>query len=297
MKLGSPRTTISVPMAAPSIVAAYPNSDDSGRAKERPFFKREEIQEFFETCPPDLVSSPELRTVFGMWLAAGKPFGSEIQFFKAIKHYCRGAVPKYKSESTVRSNIRRAEDSGILEVAYRDRRGNCHHIWIRERNETDRGLYRRVTTHRLSIPLLLKWRHRQGQESQANVEPIRKPAQPTQPEDPRPPATAAPNRAPAKTAAHRSSAPRLTPRQRAELGQRIQLYEHGVTRLEYTPARAGMDLELRPGDPAYVKPLPRPMAILAACKSMCQGDGARGLKSMGCAMDRAREAAEEMEQT
>jgi len=194
--------TISVPMAAPSIAAAYPNSDRSGSAKARPFFKREEIQEFFETCPPELVPSPELRTVFGMWLAAEKPFGSEIQFFKAMQHYCKGAVPKYKSESTVRANIRRAEDRGVIEVAYRDRRGNCHHIWIRERSEKDRGLYRRVTTHRLSVPLLLKWRHLRA-AAQPKVEPIRKPAQPMQPDPP--PAKSAPVRRPAAEHAHRST--------------------------------------------------------------------------------------------
>lgn len=169
---------ISVPMASRPLAAVYPNSDHAGSRKERPFFKREELQEFFETCPSDLVSHPELRTLHGMWIAAGKPFGSEIQFFKAMKHYCVGAPNGgYRSESTVRANIRRAEDSGALEVAYRGRRGECHHIWIRPRTDKDPGLYRRVTTYRLSIPMLLKWRHRRGGEPQSNVEPIRKPAQ------------------------------------------------------------------------------------------------------------------------
>lgn len=180
--------TISVPMAAPSIAAGYPNSEHAGRTKDRPFFKREELEKFFETCPLDLVSYPEWRTVKGMWIAAGKPFGSEIQFFKAIKHYTKAAP--YRSDSTVRANIRKAEDRGFLDVAYRHpTRGNCHHIWIRPRTKTDRGLYRRVTTHRLSIPLLLKWRHRQGPDSQAKVEPIRKPAQAAA-EQAAPPATA-----------------------------------------------------------------------------------------------------------
>jgi len=191
--------TISVPMAAPSIAAAYPNSDSAGSAKERHFFKREEIQEFFESCPSELVSHPELRTVHGMWVAAGKPFGTEIQFFKAMKHYAEGAPDGgYKSESTVRSNIRRAERSGVLEVAYRDENGNRHHIWIRPRTKTDRGLYRRVTTHRLSIPVLLKWRQRRGK-----VEPIRKPAQPDQTPPPDPPTKAAPIKQPAAEHAHR----------------------------------------------------------------------------------------------
>lgn len=296
MQQGSPRTAISVPMAAPSINAAYPNSEHAGRTKERPFFKREEIQEFFETCPSELIPHPELRTVHGMWNAAGKPFGSEIQFFKAIKHYCQGAPHGgYKSESTVRSNVRRAEDRGLIEVAYRDRRGNCHHIWIRERNQSDRGLYRRVTTHRLSIPLLLKWRHLKA--SQAKVEPIRKPAQPDT--APKPPATAAPKPERMKPAAehpeHRSTAPRLTSRQRTILAQRIKAYEQGVTRLEPTPARVGMNLELRPGDAAYVKPLPREVAILAGCSSMAKGDDARSFMPMGCSVQRALEAAKEIE--
>jgi hypothetical protein len=136
-------------------------------------------------------------------------------------------------------------------------------------------------------------------QSQSEPTPIRKPSQPAPP--PLPPAPAAPVPVRSSPAAekleHRSSAPRLTPRQRAELGQRIGLYERGVTQLEYTPARVGRNLNLQPGDPEYVKPLPREMAILAACNSMCRGDPARGLKSHGCAMDRAREAAMEMEES
>lgn len=188
-------------MASPSIAAEYPNSEHSGSGKERPFFKREELQEFFEKCPSALVSHPELRTLHGMWIAAGKPFGSDIQFFKAIKHYCEGAPNGgYKSESAVRANIRRAERRGFLEVAYRDPDRGCHHIWIRPRSQDDRGLYRRVTTHRLSIPLLLKWRdhHHKVREM-----PTRKQPESTPP--PKAPAPARREEPQRKTAEHRGT--------------------------------------------------------------------------------------------
>lgn len=158
--------------------------------------------------------------------------------------------------------------------------------------ERDRARARNRQAHRQES-------HREeSQREQSAPTPIRKPSQPAPP--PQQPAPAAPlplrEQPAAEKHEHRSSAPRLTPRQRAELGQRISLYERGVTRLDPSPSRTGMNLDLHPGDPQYVKPLPREMAILAACNSMCRGDDARGLRSHGCAMDRAREAAQEMEQ-
>lgn len=258
--------TISVPMAAPSIAALSTNSGDSGSAKERPFFKREELQEFFETCSSDLVRHPELRTMHGMWIAAGKPFGSEIQFFKAIKHYCEGAPHGgYKSESAVRANIRRAEAKGFLEIAYRDPDRGTHHIWIRRRTDEDRGLYRRVTTHRLSIPLLLKWR---AQHHKVREMPPRKPDPP--PTSPKPPAHAAPqpqrktaetHRSPER--AEKSAQPKLTRRECAKFAANVEQRKRG--RSSYLSRGDGLEISLRPGDDGYAEPMNAKDAFLAEC--------------------------------
>jgi hypothetical protein len=52
---------------------------------------------------------------------------------------------------------------------------------------------------------------------------------------------------------------------------------------------------LQPGSPEYIKPLPHEMAVLAACQSMARGDPDRGLVGHGVALQKAREAATEME--
>jgi len=131
-----------------------------------------------------------------------------------------------------------------------------------------------------------------------NISARKRPA-PTPPSSPLPPAPAAPQPAPqpARKAAEHVSTERppgisLTSRQRKELAFRIDLYVRGRTHI--TEAHGGYGYDLAPGDPRYIKPLPRPMAVLAACKSMCQGDPARELFSHGCAMARALDAAREM---
>jgi hypothetical protein len=111
------------------------------------------------------------------------------------------------------------------------------------------------------------------------------------PPRPMPPASAPIAPSPVKQE-HRSAGRSLTPRQRKELADRINLYEKGSTAVEYAN---GSITELKPGDARYVKPMMREVAILAACQSMARGDPARGLEAHGVALDKAREAAEEME--
>jgi hypothetical protein len=180
--------TTNVPMATPSIAELYPNSGDSQSAKERPYFTVAELEKFFETCPPDLVPFKYLRLLHGMWLSTDtKLHGGDIRFFKAVEDYRKGC--RYKSPTSVRCNLRGAERLGFLEVVYRDEFGKPHHLWVRKRTESDRGDYRKVTTYRLSVSLLMKWRERQ-RCGHAEVTPIRKPSLPTPP--PPPPAPAAP---------------------------------------------------------------------------------------------------------
>jgi hypothetical protein len=186
---------------------AYLNSGDFESAKERHFFSRAEIEEFFESCPSELLSRRFRHFLRGVWIAAGRPFGGDIQVFKAVENYRQACY--YRSSSTVRYNLRASEKLGLLEICHR------HHEWVRPRNERDRGLYRRVTTHRLPISLLVRWRelHRQG--AQADVTPIRKPSAPAQP--PKPPAPAAPLPSREKPAAEHRSTKRVTRDERLAL--------------------------------------------------------------------------------
>jgi hypothetical protein len=263
MQQGSPRTTISVPMAAPSIAAAYPNPDDSGSAKERDYFTVADIEKFFETCPPEILSRRFRHFLRGVWIASGRPHGRDIQFFKAVDDYRRACY--YQSATTARLNLRAAEDLGLLEVAYRDARNNCHHIWIRPRTDRDKGLYRRVTTHRLPIALLLKWRelHRRGEH--AEVTPFRKPSQPVPP--PTPPAPSAPQPG-KKVAEHRSNqrqSRKLTPREGPRLVNEMRRLMNGVK------GHVGQDrlwVEYSPNDPRYRAPMSQENALLAACMNL-----------------------------
>src|SRR5580692_11599054 len=211
---------------AASTATAYRNSGDSQSANQRHFFTRAEIEEFFATCPSQLLGGSKSRRfrhfLRHMWVAAGRPFGGDVQLFNAVSDYRKAC--EYRSESTVRYNLRAAEDLGLLEIAHRDRRGNCHHIWIRPRTESDNGLYRRVTTHRLPIALLVKWRQAHRAESTADVTPIRKPALPTAP-PPKSPAPAAPlpqrsvpaAEKPEHRGTERAPQPKLTKREAAKV--------------------------------------------------------------------------------
>lgn len=240
---------------AASTATAYRNSDDSQSANQRHFFTRAEIEEFFETCPAELLSRRFRHFLRGMWIAAGRPFGGDVQLFKAVGDYRKACY--YRSDSTVRYNLRAAEDLGLLEIAHKDRRGNCHHIWIRPRTDDDRGLYRRVTTHRLPISLLAKWRHARRQERE--VTPIRKPAQPTPP--PKSPAPAAP--LPQRPAAgHRSterSEGRHTYRETKKFMELIDWHAagfHGAQGMRFVDEHAQ----------DYRAPLNRALAFKRACE-------------------------------
>src|SRR5579885_2190412 len=144
----------------PSTAAEYRNSDGSQSTKDRRVFTRAEIENLLENC--DLPRRFHT-LIFGMWKAAGKPWGQEILLFSSVEKYRKAC--RYKSERTVRYNLRAAEspERRLLEVVHR------HHEWIRPKRNGDRGLYRSVTTHRIPVDLLLKWRN----SHRAEVTPIR----------------------------------------------------------------------------------------------------------------------------
>ncbi len=255
-----------------STATAYRNSDDSPSANQRHFFTRAEIEEFFLSCPGAVLGDRKSRRfrhfLRGMWIAAGRPFGTDVQLFKAVGDY-RDAC-EYRSDSTVRYNLRAAEDLGLLEIAHKDRRGNCHHIWIRPRTDSDRGCYRRVTTYRLPIALLLKWRvMHHAETAAAEVTPIRKPAQPTAP-PPKSPAPAAPQPQRAAPAAeksgHRSperaqpTQPKMTKREAAKFVADMAIAMRGRT-------KDGFGWKIEPGAEGYVAPMNWREALKAVCES------------------------------
>jgi hypothetical protein len=248
--------TNSVPMAAPSIAGAYRNSDDSGSEKQRPFFTVADIENFFETCPEELLSRRFRHFLRGCWIAAGRPFGSEILLFKANDHYRRACY--YKSERTVRYNRLAAEKLNLLEIVH------SHHGWIRPRTERDKGLYRRVTTHRLPVSLLLRWRN--GHHHAVEPTPIRKPATPS--EKPLPPAPAAPLPG-KKVAEHRTtkrSAGRHTYRQTKAFKDRVNYHEKGCQGNVRTQSGESIFVSPDCNEELYRKPLNRALAFKRACE-------------------------------
>jgi hypothetical protein len=267
MVLRGPRL---LPMATASIAAAYPNSDDSGSAKERPYFTVADIEEFFRTCPVELVPHRCLRTVQGMFIALEKRLGKKLhgdtfEFFLSHEDYRDGC--RYKSDRTLRNNLPLAVKLGVLEVVHRRDDGQSHHIWIRPRTKRDKGEYRWATTYRLPVSLLMKWRelHRRGER--ADVTPFRKPSQPAPP--PQAPAPAAPLPG-KKVAEHRSNqrqsnSRKLTPREGPKLVNEMRRLMQGVK------GHVGQDrlwIEYPPGDPRYRAPMSQGNALIAACMSL-----------------------------
>lgn len=272
MQEGSPRTTISVPMATPSIAAAYPNSDDSGSAKERPFFTVADLQDFFENCPPELVEYRCLRTIKGMFRALEKRLGKKLQggsfeFCLAVEDY-RAGEGRYRSTSTVRINLRRAEKFGYLEAIYgADEMGRPRrdHFWHRPRTKRDRGLYRRVATYRLNTTVLEKWRdmQRHGHKA-AEPTPIRKPAAPAPPHQPAPAAPLPQREKPAATI-EKAPQPKLSKRDCDKFMGLVAGLKLGRTR--HTEAQGGYGYDLSPGDSRYKAPMKELEAIRTVCKA------------------------------
>lgn len=248
-----------------STAKAYRNPDSSSSENERHFFTRAEIENFFETCPPALLSRRFHHFLRGAWIAAGRPFGREILFFKAVDHYRRAC--RYRSERTVRYNLRAAESLGLLEIAHRrEHGGHFHHIWIRPRTETDRGEYRRVTTHRLPISLLLQWR--QSKRTPSDVTPIRKPAQPPPPPTPpAPPAAKPEHRSPRSAGGGVPRGPRqLTPREGPRLVAAMADLMRGCS--GNIQARDGAMMYVGPDHPNYRAPMTQEEALSTACMTM-----------------------------
>lgn len=132
-----------------------------------------------------------------------------------------------------------------------------------------------------------------AEQSNVTEMPARKPAQPASP-IPAAPSAPLPQRdkPAAETREHRSTErrlPSLTTRQRAELVQRIPIYRAG--RSGGIPTRDGGSRWVGPDSPDFREPMSKSAAILAACRSMCEGDETYGFRAQGVSMAKALEAA------
>jgi hypothetical protein len=169
---------------------AYRSPEDSQSTKEA-YFSAVELKDFLNTCPPELVTYRYLRLIRGMVSALEKALnkelhGNQFEFYLSQENYRAGGL--YRSDRTVRYNLPKAVELGYLEIHHRRDDGQTHHIWVRPRTQQDQGEYRRVTTYRLPVSLLIRWRNwRNGHK--AEVAPIRKSPSP---DKPLPPAPAAP---------------------------------------------------------------------------------------------------------
>lgn len=231
-----------------STARAYLNSDASSSAKSRGF-SRADLETLFEECdlPRHLVNF-----ITGAWRASGKPSGAEVYFFATVEGY--RIEGRYRSERTVRYNLRKCEQLGILEKVYEP------NSWIRA------NYYRHTATHRLNISAL---KRRQTYQHFKNNRPLAQPLPPQSvKENPtpvlaqpkcEPPQTAPIALTPQRQAEHRQIG-RHTRRDCAKLIALIVQLMRGRTHGEF-------GWKLAPDDERYRAPMSRDAAIEAACRS------------------------------
>jgi hypothetical protein len=261
-------------MAAPT-ATAYPNSERAKSGNTVRFSVPDLVQ--LSTWPA------EYRDLL-LYMLKFNPFGTEL--FASQRKAARALG---KSYSTVRRMVDR------LERGHRFGRKNvvhCEGVLTQtiEPNKRPGGKLRRTATYKLD-----PYRLRAAPTEKEYEESLVGALCPFPPQSARSEPPSSPSASPAATPVkqdHRSAGRSLTVRQRKELAARIELYERGSTEVRYANGSVG---KLKPGDAAYVKPMMREAAILAACQSMARGDPTRGLEAHGVALDKAREAAEEME--
>jgi hypothetical protein len=279
-------------MAMGSTARAYPNSDASKSENPPSLSPFRLVQHVKYSGAPRHLRN----TVLAMIDASEKP---GLLLWPAVKGIM---IETGACRRTVQNNLRRLVKEGLLEIVkFRDAKFGSEeqicNVWV------NRDHFRRSATYRINLTRFSsyprqkeirsdEWRTYREYKAVARKRPPQHDAQGAA----IPPQAATIPITPSPTNGHRSTGRSLTPRQRKELADRISLYQSGVTQLEWSEARVGTDLAIKPGDPRYVKPLSHEAAVLAACMSMARGDPKRALEPHGVAFEKAREAAEEMEQ-
>jgi hypothetical protein len=333
MQQGSPRTTISVPMAAPSIAALYPNPDAPSSAKTRGFTYAQLLDIVRHSYVRAAVRRATLNalTARGSWPGEDGPASGIICV--ALDGMALGDEDGDGpcSRRTAQRRAKLACQLGYWRLLHKFNRWlscpkcgaertsatcpneQCKHRG-RSRNRdgsTNTKEFCRPYTFEIDIEKFLTatppkfvrhfcartWKEhktaaRRGEHPNVTEMPSRKPAQTDAPPPTLPPTAAAPLKRPAAEHAHRSPErrlPSLTTRQRAELVRRIPIFMKGCHGTQRAP-EGGMGTFVGPEDPRYIAPMDKHSAMLAACKSMCEGDEAYGFRGQGVSMEKALEA-------
>lgn len=314
-----------LPMATASIAALYPNSDAPSSAKTRGFTYEEMLAIVEFSGAPHSVRQGTLSALKarGRWPnEQGAATGIICISLIGMQFHgvCCRSTARWRARRAVKlgfwRELRKANAwSNCPKCGTKREVGKCEKCGYLGRSRTPEGkpnfdefsrpyMYEVVIDKFRSAQRPKEIRHfdartyaeykeaaRRGDHSRNVTEmPTRKPAQPT-PEPP-PPATTAPLKRPAAEHDHRGTErrlPSLTTRQRAELVQRIPIYRGGHA--GGVQCRGGGSRWIGPDDPDYRAPMDKRSAILAACKSMCQGDERYGFHALGVSMEKALEAA------
>jgi|SRR5579862_942117 len=290
MQQGSPRTTISVPMAAPSIAALYPNSDAPSSAKKREFSYRELLLLVQYSGAPGSVKAGTISALLarGPWPKEDGPATSEI-CVSLLGMMLDGTCCK----RTAQRRVKRACDLGFW------RRTRNLNSWLpcpkcnAERTSakcsscghkgSSRNLreFRRPFTYEIDVekfrsaPRPREIRHfdartyaeykaaaRRGEHPNVTEMPARKsPGQ----EPPKSPAIAV--KQAAAEHAHRNPArpqPKLSKTEAAKFVSDMAQAMRGHTR--HVEAVGGLAYDLDPTDPRYRAPVSQKDAILAVCE-------------------------------
>jgi hypothetical protein len=313
--------TISVPMAAPSIAALFPNPDQSSSAKKREF-TLDEIKRIvgYSGAPHSIcaltISALRAR---GEWPNENGPATTVLSvaiigmMLEGV--CCRRTVQRRIKRALNLGYWRRVRDANSWtncpQCGAERTAGQCGKCTYKGRSKTPDGKWTgeflRVPVYEFDVqkfqsgPRCREIHHFGARtyaeyKSSAKLPNVidmgsRKPAQ-SEVHAPAPPTahTKEPQR---KTSEHQRSAGRsLGPSQRRELAERIEAYEQGRTAVR--DGNGYLVRSLNPGAPNYIKPLPRVAAVLAACESMDRGDPKWGFAALRIPKIRSIEAAIEM---
>ena len=298
--------TISVPMAAPSINALYPNPDAPSSAKNGEYSYEELLLIIARSGAPEHVRQLSLDAleIRGRWPKAQGPVTPVIAVsIKSLQD--KAGVWR----STIQRRIQRARRDGYWRKvrdmnswlncpkcgAARDSRQcpKCPH----RGNGFDAREFRRTFTDVIDVQKFESTppcrQVREIRELRARHSPKGLAEMPRKVADATPEKVAARQEPVRKTAEHQRSVGRaLGPNQRRELADRIDAYEHGRT--AERDVNGYLVRTLTPGHFDYIKPLPRLAAVLAACESMDRGDDKWGFTALRIPKARAIEAAMEM---
>jgi hypothetical protein len=323
---GSSRTSIR-PMATASIAALYPNSDAASSAKKRGFTYEEMLAIVEFSGAPHSVRQGTLSALKarGRWPnEQGAATGIICISLLGMQFHgvCCRSTARWRARRAVKlgywRELRKANAwSDCPKCGTAREVGKCEKCGYVGRSKTPDGkanfdefsrpyMYEVVIDKFRTAQRPKEIRHfdartyaeykealKRGDHSRNVTEmPSRKPVQPDPNPPSLPPTTAAPLKRPAaEHYEHRGTErrlPTLTTRQRAELVRRIPVFMKGQTGKTEI---GGYRVVFQPDDPRYLAPMSRSCAILAACRSMCEGNELYDLRAHGVSMEKALEAA------